>query len=150
MRRNTLLRSTMVVAGLVTAALSLTAPPTAMAQVACDWTGVWLTTVEPSAGELTLTQTGTAVTGRYPEPLGGGTITAKATDGNGVAKEQGEYPAGTWNSPGAKTSGGVRFRMAKGCKAFTGEWNVLVNVNTPTAIDPVPQQFPRAWGGTRK
>ena len=79
----------MIIASLVTVALSLTAPSAAAAQAACSWSGVWLTTVDPNAGELTLPQTGTNVDGSYPEPLGGATISTTATDGDGTANAQG-------------------------------------------------------------
>ena len=86
------------------------APPTATAAATstatprvCNWTGTW----DTAYGALTLTQSGTTLTGTYGANKLNATVTGSSANGK-------------WST--ASASGSLQFTMAAGCNAFTGTW----------------------------
>lgn len=86
------------------AAPTATATPRATATARpCNWTGTW----DTAYGALTLTQSGSTLTGTY----GANKLNATVN---------GSTVSGKWST--ASTSGALQFTMAAGCNAFTGTW----------------------------
>jgi hypothetical protein len=78
----------------------------------CAWTGTWST----AWGQMTLTQSGSSVTGNYPHDQGRVTGTVS---GNALT--------GTWSeSPSYRPpsdAGDMQLTMAADCNSFTGRWH---------------------------
>ncbi len=131
------------------AGMSSTATPTAMATAVTPaaaisdlWSGTWntagsTTIAYQTSGVLTLTQTGSSVTGTYSNnDQGNGTLSGTVT---------GNQLAGTWttNYPLNADSGSFVFVLSDNKNSFTGRW-VSVS-DTAHTLNTTPE----VWDGKR-